>query len=257
MAARPPGAAAGAGTNESKAIMSNAKPIAFLVDANGVPLRQGIVVDSVTGAPTIVTINPADGSVVQTIVGSGGGGAFATITGQPTDNANLATVLNAKLNIAPGWDGTTPALASGVNPITAGFGSNAFVYTGAGTSPALDGVTGVNGDTFIFGFGGASTWTKFSPRTGLPVAFATGHTFVDADDTSHVIATGTPAYTLPTGRAPGWGVSIDGPFTLAGGGLTIGAGVTDGRSTTGVAFCSLVQTDTSGAGATYKLVGTK
>lgn len=185
-----------------------------------------------------------------------GSGAFSGITGQPTDNANLSTALNAKINIAPGWDGTTPALASGVNPITAGFASNAFVFTGAGTSPALDGQTGIAGDTFIFGFGGSSTWTKFAARTGVPVAFATGHTFVDADDTAHVIATGTPAYTLPTGRAPGWGVSIDGAFTLTGG-LTIGSGVTDLRVTTGTAFCSVVQTDTSGAGATYKLVGTK
>lgn len=183
-------------------------------------------------------------------------GGISTLSSATDYTTALVTPLNAKLNIAPGWDGTTPALASGVNPITAGFASNAFVFTGAGTSPALDGQTGIAGDTFIFGFGGSSTWTKFAARTGVPVAFATGHTFVDADDTAHVIATGTPAYTLPTGRAPGWGVSIDGAFTLTGG-LTIGSGVTDIRATTGTAFCSIVQTDTSGAGATYKLVGTK
>lgn len=183
-------------------------------------------------------------------------GGISTLSSASDYTTALVTPLNAKLNIAPGWDGTTPALASGVNPITAGFGSNAFVYNGGGTSPALDGVTGVNGDTFIFGFGGLSTWTKFAARTGVPVAFATGHTFANADDTAHVIATGTPAYTLPSGLAPGWGVSIKGAFTLTGG-LTIGAGVTDLRSTTGTAFCSIVQSDTTGAGATYDIEGTK
>lgn len=55
--------------------MTNATPIAFLVDSNGVPLRQGVVVDAATGAPTIVTINPATGLPVLTVVGSGGGGS--------------------------------------------------------------------------------------------------------------------------------------------------------------------------------------
>jgi hypothetical protein len=101
-----------------------------------------------------------------------GGGAFSTITGHPTDNSELATELQSLLNIPPSWDGSTPALASGVNPITAGFGSNAFTYTGVGTSPALDGYTYVNGETAVFGWGGINAWTKFSPGGAYLGSFA-------------------------------------------------------------------------------------
>jgi hypothetical protein len=87
---------------------------------------------------------------------------------------------------------------------------------------------------------------------GVPTAQAGGHTFSNADNGQHVIASGTPAYVLNSGLVNGWGVSIKGAFSLSG-----TATVTDLRTTTGTAMCSLVQTDTAGTGLTYDLVGTK
>lgn len=56
------------------------------------------------GATFFLDTNPvaqyrisADKTTYTLITGGGGGGAFATITGQPTDNANLATALAAKV----------------------------------------------------------------------------------------------------------------------------------------------------------------
>lgn len=104
------------------------------------------------------------------------GGGTSTLAGATdvatydlgTNNTSVAAIksaVNGKLNNALAWTGTTPALASGVNPITAGFGSNSFVYTGSGTSPVLDGASGPNGTVFIFGVGGTSTWSAWLDTT--------------------------------------------------------------------------------------------
>lgn len=97
-------------------------------------------------------------------LGSGSKVPVPQLTGQLattdlTDGAALNTAVANKQSIALSWNGTTPALSSGTNPVTAGFGSNCFVYTGSGTSPTLDGLSGVNGDLFIFA---GAAWTKVS-----------------------------------------------------------------------------------------------
>lgn len=55
------------------------------------------------------------GSVWAITGSSSGGGSFSTITGQPTDNANLATDLNAKVNVS--GDTMTGNLSAGGNNI--------------------------------------------------------------------------------------------------------------------------------------------
>lgn len=91
---------------------------------------------------------------------STGGGTFATLTGNATDNASLLAQLNLRLNNALSWDGTTPNLQSGVSPVIP-FGSNVFVYTGAGGA-VLDTQTYATNDLAIWNLGGTSTFTKVS-----------------------------------------------------------------------------------------------
>lgn len=180
----------------------------------GVPLAGDISMDSDvyldTDPSQRYVVNAAGTAYVQEAGGTGG--AFSGITGQPTDNANLASALKAKLNLSLGWNGTTPALASGTDPITAGFGSNSFIYTGAGTSPALDGVTGVNGDVFMFGVGGSSTWSvtpKHDPA--LPAANVVGLAASATTDTTN--ASNITSGTLPVAQT----AALTGDVTKAAG----------------------------------------
>lgn len=87
---------------------------------------------------------------------------------------------------------------------------------------------------------------------GIPTAMSTGHSFVNADNGNHVIASSNPNYVLNTGLVPGWGVSVRGAFTYTG-----TATVTDIRTTTGNALAFFMQTSTDGSGSTYDLGGTK
>lgn len=145
-----------------------------------------------------------------------------------------------------------------------------------------DPLTGLPLDLEAGGGGGASPSTTISPAAsgtgavgtgttyarndhvhpvggGVPTTVATGHTFANADNGESAVASGTPAWSLSTGLMAGWGISVKGAFTLTAGAglLSIGAGVTDLRTTTGTAWCCIQQTDTAGTGLTYDLVGTK
>lgn len=103
--------------------------------------------------------------------GSGGAGSttFAALTDDPKANALLNAQLLAKLNNAIGWDpstNTAPTLASGTALSGAYAGINSVVNTRAGTTTlgtAIDGYTTTKqGDVWIYGFGGTSTWTVFA-----------------------------------------------------------------------------------------------
>lgn len=163
-----------------------------------------------------LTVTAIRGSVVYTIStysppSTGGGGTWGSITGTLSSQTDLNTTFNTKLNLALGWNGTTPALASGTNPITAGFGSNSFVYTGAGTSPTLDGVNGVNGDVFIFGQGGTSTWgvvPKHDPSAVLTSQVGVASGVASLDGSGYVPATQSGALTGDVTRAAGTNVTV-------------------------------------------------
>lgn len=199
---------------------------------------------------------------------SGWAGPTAPSTGGAVASVNAKTgtvVLGASdvgsISSAIGWPAatnTSPTIVSGT-PLSGGFaGVNAVMNTSAGITTlgtAIDDVTTMAyGDFLLYGIGGVNTWTISRARSGFPIARATGYTFIAQDDTLTVIASGTPAYTIPTGLPAGWGIPIIGAFTLSGG-LTFGSGITDDRATTGVAACSMVQT--AADGSAYVCIGTK
>lgn len=170
-----------------------------------------------------LSVTAVRGSVVYTIStytppATGGGGSWGTITGTLTSQTDLNTAFNAKLNLALGWNGSTPALASSTNPITAGFGSNSFVYTGAGTSPTLDGVNGVNGDVFIFGQGGSATWgvvPKHDPSAVLTSQVGAASGVASLDSSGYVPSTQASALTGDVTRAAGTSVTVLAPSAPA------------------------------------------
>jgi hypothetical protein len=172
-------------------------------------------------------------------------------------NTGVSAALANKFPIPTAWaasvGGGTPTLSSGTAVLGAAF-RNTTAGTTTFTTP-IDGIPFVAKDDELVCLV-AGTYTYLPAGTGYPIAISGATTLADAHNTTNLICSGTPALTLNTGRVFGFGCSIDGAFTLSGG-LTIGSGVTDLRASTGTAFCSLVQSDTSGAGATYKLVGTK
>jgi len=94
-----------------------------------------------------------------------------------------------------------------------------------------------------------SAWTTTSATPG---AVSGPITLSNANDGEPLICTGTPVITINSGLKPNFGLPISGTFTTAG-----SATITDERATTGTPRCCLVQTDTTGAGATYELWGTK
>lgn len=78
------------------------------------------------------------------------------------------TDLNAKQSVPVVWNGTTPALVSSTNPVPS-FGSNAFLYTGAGGA-ILDGLTYQTGDVALWN---GSVFVKEVYGGGYLGAFAT------------------------------------------------------------------------------------
>lgn len=97
-----------------------------------------------------------------------------------TDLTDVATAITAALaakqNIPIFWNGTTPALVSSTNPVPS-FGSNAFLYTGAGGA-VLDGNTFQTGDLALWNgtvfmkeiFGGGYLGT-FASTAALQTAY--------------------------------------------------------------------------------------
>jgi hypothetical protein len=76
------------------------------------------------------------------------------------------TALAAKQGLPQPWTGTTPALASGTAPTA--FGTNSFIYTGAGGA-VLDGNTFQTGDEAVWN---GTAWTKIVLGGGYLGAFA-------------------------------------------------------------------------------------
>lgn len=220
-----------------------------------------------------------------------GGGGISTLASASDYTANLVTPLAAKQNVPINWNGTTPALVSSTNPVPA-FGSNAFLYTGAGGA-VLDGNTYQTGDVALWNgtvfvkeiYGGGylgsfaapallqtacpaasnpacialvggviyiSNGTTWLTKAAVPTGVSGPTTLNDGHDCANLLCTSTPAVTVNTGLKNGFGCSIKGAFTTAG-----TATITDLRATTGTAFCCLVQSDAAGTGLTYDLVGTK
>lgn len=91
--------------------------------------------------------------------------AAATASALAATNSNVSantTAIANKINVPAGWNGTTPALSTGTNPVTAGFGSNSFIVTTA-NSTTLDGISSwALNDIAIFGAAGTSTWSKIA-----------------------------------------------------------------------------------------------
>lgn len=93
----------------------------------GIPLATTIDATGTTTFPTAATIYNTYSSTVRK-AGTAGGGSFASITGQPTDNTNLATALNAKAStsyvdaaIAGVTAGSLPSVSSDPSAPAAGY----------------------------------------------------------------------------------------------------------------------------------------
>lgn len=93
----------------------------------GVPLATTIDATGTATFPTAATIYATYSSTVRK-AGTAGGGSFASITGQPTDNTNLATALNAKAStsyvdtaIAGVTAGSLPSVSSDPAAPAAGY----------------------------------------------------------------------------------------------------------------------------------------
>lgn len=152
-------------------------PTASQIAAGG-----GAVFYDVTATTRVYYVIKPDLSGFVVFGGSGGGvSQYTSLTDAATANlpgvnAPLAAALAKVIGVPQNWDGTTPALASGVNPIA--FGTNAYIYTGSG-SPTLDGNTFATGDMALFStslsaftkviFSGAFLGT-FANTAALPAA---------------------------------------------------------------------------------------
>lgn len=126
---------------------------------------------------------------------------------------------------------------------------------GAATWGAIGGTLSAQTDLnsrFVTNEASISSNTTRLAQIGNPVAISIATTLVDTHNGENLVCTGTPQLTLNLGRVAGFGCSIKNAFTTAG-----TAAITDLRTTTGTAMCCLVQSDTTGAGGTYDLVGTK
>lgn len=159
---------------------------------------------TLVSATNIKTVNGS------TILGSGdlvvsGSAAFSSITGQPTDNANLTTALNLKANLAsPTFTGTV----SGVTSAMVGLGnatneSKATMFT----NPAFTGTpTGIGLPVFarVTGSNATTTGQALVNITGLSIALAINATY----EFEAVLSVSTSAVT--TGTAYGVNYSVAG-----------------------------------------------
>lgn len=176
-----PGAAASANGSSTSALTSST--FGGAAGAGCLKVLQ-IAAGSSYGANAVWVVQFAQHEL-GSVAGPGGSSSFSGITGQPTDNPALSTALASKLSNALAWNGTVPALQSGVSPVGP-FGSNAFVYTGAGGA-VLDGQTYATGDLALWGVGGSSTFSKvpiggaylgvFANTGALPAASANVSSF--------------------------------------------------------------------------------
>lgn len=181
-----------------------------------------------------------------------GGGTFATLGGNATDNASINAALATKLGSANPWTAAANTLASGVAPTN---GLNCWIMQDVGvfampSALVADIPFGRNGDMIVW----SSSVTKWVRSAGKPfsVLVSSALTLNDAHDDCLLLCSSTPAITLGTGRMAGFGVAILGAYTLVSTGLTC----PDVRKSTGDAtdYSFLNQTsDTS----TYRWSGAK
>jgi collagen type VII alpha len=162
--------------------------------------------------------------------GGGGGGAVASVAGKTgtvtlastdlTDGAALGaqvtantTALAAKQGLPQTWTGTTPALASGTAPTA--FGTNSFIYTGAGGA-VLDGNTFQTGDEAVWN---GTAWTKIVLGGGYLGAFASAAAIqaaYPAASNSACVALVAGVLYISNGTAWGTLVGAQGPAGVAG-----------------------------------------
>lgn len=123
-----------------------ARPVvADLSDANTLELMVGVY----GSTSSLQAAFPAASNAGFTaLVGSSAPFGVYKSDGTTWNKEVSPTDLNAKQNVPVSWNGTTPALVSSTNPLPS-FGSNAFVYTGAGGA-VLDGQTYQTGDEAVW-----------------------------------------------------------------------------------------------------------
>lgn len=136
-------------------------------------------------AGDVLSVTAMRGSVIYTIStyippSTGGGGTWGSIVGSLASQSDLntrfttaegnissnTTAIAGKQSVAINWDGTTPALVSSTSPLA--FGSNSFLYTGAGGA-VLDGNTFQTGDVAIWN---GTVFTKYVFGGGYLGTFA-------------------------------------------------------------------------------------
>jgi hypothetical protein len=180
--------------------------------------------------PTQRYVVNAGGTAYALEAGGGGGGpsalAVATDLGTfdlASNNPSVAavkataaantTALAAKQGLPQTWTGTTPALASGMAPTA--FGTNSFIYTGAGGA-VLDGNTFQTGDEAVWN---GTAWTKIVLGGGYLGSFASGaavQAAYPAASNSACVALVAGVPYISNGTAWGTLVGAQGPAGAAG-----------------------------------------
>jgi hypothetical protein len=153
--------------------MQAATTAAALAASNAQATATAAIPATQKGAASGVASLGSDGKVVQAQLTN------KIALSDLTDGATQAALIASKQSIPLNWNGTTPALVSSTNPVPS-FGSNAFIYTGAGGA-VLDGQTYQTGDVAVWNgtvfakevFGGGYLGTAASPsalQTAFPAA---------------------------------------------------------------------------------------
>jgi hypothetical protein len=150
--------------------------------ANAASSAAGVAGAAQTAAAAAIPLTQKGAASGVATLGSDSKVPTSQMTGKlaTTDLTDVATAITAALaakqNIPIFWNGTTPALVSSTNPVPA-FGSNAFLYTGAGGA-VLDGNTFQTGDLALWNgtvfmkeiFGGGYLGT-FASTAALQTAY--------------------------------------------------------------------------------------
>jgi hypothetical protein len=223
------------------------------------------VVTGVTGLTSLANSNPgAQTAFVNTATGTTTVAYLGSITSVNFNDEVLWNPIAGAWTLLPyngpsvlGIFATTGAItypAASWNGYSVSIGSSApyQTYTSNGSAWVMDDAATINASI-------AANTTNITSNTnalaqiGKPLGISGATTLSFATHNGeNLVCSSTPALTINTGLGAAFGCSIKGAFTTAG-----SATITDLRSTTGTAFCCLVQSDTAGTGLTYDLVGTK
>lgn len=202
--------------------------VADLSDANTINLLVGVY--STTSA--LQAAFPAASNAGQTaLVGSAAPFAVYRSDGVTWNKEISPTDFSAKQNVPLNWNGTTPALVSSTNPVPS-FGSNAFVYTGAGGA-ILDGQTYQTGDEAVWN---GSTFTCVRLGGGFLGTYASTSAlqtaYPAASNPACIALVGASApYTVYISNANAWTIKVQASTDLTDGAALNAAIVTNTNST--------------------------